>query len=537
MDIEAADVIRLIQQFLRENNLHRTLETLQEETTITLNAVDSVDAFTSSVLFGHWDVVLKTISTLRVPQKKLLDLYEHIVLELAEQRELGAARSLLRQTDVMQTLRERYPERYLHLEQVVGRAGGGGGFEEREAYPNNSTRQKRRQALAQSLATEVTVVPPSRLLSLLGQALKWQQSQGLLPPPDAMATTAFDLFRGVAQVAKVEEDMPPAQVGVNIKFPKKAHAESVAFSSDGQVLVTGTVDGIIEVWNYMTGKLRKDLKYQAEDNYMVMDDAVLCLAFTRDGDTLASGSQDGKIKANYYFVWKLSTGQCLRRFPTAHNQGVTALSFSKDGTQVLSASFDQTVRIHGIRSGKTIKEFRGHVSFVNDAVFVHDGSKVISASSDGTAKFWDVKTAECLATLTLHDGQAVTSGVHSATVQRVVPMPNLVDQFIVCNRSPFVYLVNLKAQVLKTFKTTTKPPGAAEPIPRDVVAVAVSAKGEYLYAVTEDRALHCFHVESGALQVVLPQVSESEVIAVAHHPFSNVLAVASDAGVVGLWKP
>eukprot|EP01048_Picozoa_sp_COSAG05_P034858 COSAG05_NODE_14813_length_386_cov_0.891986_1_plen_81_part_10 len=55
-----------------------------------------------------------------------------------------------------------------------------------------------------------------------------------------------------------------------------------------------------------------------------------------------------------------------------------------------------------MKSGKTLKDFRGHASYINDCLFSADVAasmqQVISASADGMVKVWDTKTTKCLHT-------------------------------------------------------------------------------------------------------------------------------------------
>lgn len=339
---------------------------------------------------------------------------------------------------------------------------------------------------------------------------------GLLPP-----NTSIDLFKGKAKMRELEEEAVPKQLSKTLKFGEKSHVECAIFSPDGQYLVTGSVDGFIEIWNYVTGKLRKDLKYQMQKSFMMMKEAVLCLEFSKDSEMLLSGCQDGSLKC-----WRVVNGQCLRKIDSAHSKGITNIHFSSDLSHILTSSFDSTIRIHGIKSGKLLKEFRGHTSFVNEVIYANDGHSLISASSDGSVRTWSLKTTECINVFKTQSVGGV--GALELTVNTIKLNPQNLDQFCVCNRSNTLYIMNMQGQVLKTFSNGLEEKG-------EFICCTFSPKGNYLYALTESSLLCAFNVKEGKLEATV-EAHEQDIIGVAHHPFQNLIATFAEDGLLKLWK-
>ncbi|KAI9477257.1 hypothetical protein LPJ78_000394 [Coemansia sp. RSA 989] len=510
MKIESTDIIRLIEQFLKENNLTATLETLQKETGVFLNTVDDLDSFKASIQKGEWDVVLASAEQAQIAPNKRIDLYEQIIIELVEQQDVNPARALLRQTEPMEIMRTQQPDRYLHLERLMSRTT----FDASFAYKSGETRDSRRTSIAEQLLNEVDEAPASRLLTLLGYSMKWQLQQSMLANSDS-----YNLFFGKATtLSTVKEDKVPQRLLATVKFPKKQHPTSLAFSFDGVYLATGSMDGFIEIWNYMTGKLATELKYQADGSLMLMEEAVTGLAFSHNSDFVCSGALDGKIK-----IWKIKTGTCFKRFSAAHSDNITCVEFSPDDSQVLSGGADHMVRIHGLKSGKMLKEFRGHSAPITSAVFSEDGSRVISASDDGYVRIWDTESATCLHSVVpdIQNHGLTFPGTHSLLV---IPGSS---NFVVCTKSPSIYLMSVDGKVLKCFTASQSTCNAFQ-------TAALLPHGKYMLAVSDQSILHYVDFETNTMHAE-NKIPNDDVTGMACHPKLNIAAFISNDRRIPIW--
>jgi COMPASS component SWD3 len=98
-------------------------------------------------------------------------------------------------------------------------------------------------------------------------------------------------------------------------------------------------------------------------------------------------------------------GKCLKTLP-AHSDPVSAVHFNRDGSLIVSSSYDGLCRIWDTASGQCLKTLidddNPPVSFVK---FSPNGKYILAATLDNTLKLWDYSKGKCLKTYTGHKNE------------------------------------------------------------------------------------------------------------------------------------
>jgi WD40 repeat protein len=160
---------------------------------------------------------------------------------------------------------------------------------------------------------------------------------------------------------------------------------AAVFSPTEPVVATASYDGTARIWNAGTGGVRAVLRGH--------ESALTALAVSPRGDWIATADEGGGVR-----LWRRpaggwhSTGKSTHVLAgtAEHVDWVNALSFSRDGRLLVSASDDKSAVIWNVRTGKQVQDLRDHPRGVLDAAFSPDGA-MLATVSEKTLRLWGVK--------------------------------------------------------------------------------------------------------------------------------------------------
>lgn len=74
-----------------------------------------------------------------------------------------------------------------------------------------------------------------------------------------------------------------------------------------------------------------------------------------------------------------------------------------------SGSFDETLRLWDVRSGRCLREVPAHSDPLTAVDFSHDGTLIVTSSLDGLMRVWDTASGQCLRTMCDKDSPPVSN--------------------------------------------------------------------------------------------------------------------------------
>jgi len=243
------------------------------------------------------------------------------------------------------------------------------------------------EALAVNLPVlQGTPYPPSSTvissenINQISNLAQWKgKGQTIAFSPSGTLMAAASGLRSTIEIIGVSDG-----VTLNTLIGHINPVSSVAFSPNGQILASGSMDNTIRLWQVSDGVLLQTLGTEVS-NVGNRDTAeIWSVAFSPNGSLLASGSIDGVVQ-----IWQVSNGFLLHTIK-GHKDAIPSVTFSPDGGILASGSWDTTVKLWRVSDGTLLSTLAGHTNDVMDVRFSPDGSMLASGSRDSTIRLWRV---------------------------------------------------------------------------------------------------------------------------------------------------
>ncbi|CAG8477169.1 12832_t:CDS:2 [Racocetra persica] len=167
----------------------------------------------------------------------------------------------------------------------------------------------------------------------------------------------------------------------------KAHNNNVtALKLRGNILVTGSSEYRLKVWNIKTGKPDLTIDFGAD---------ISCVDFLEDMDVIACGSYYGDFGCK---LFSLSKGECLGRFIEDHWIGTQCMAMNKE--YIVLGTCKGVIHVLSWADGRRVALFHNHPKAVA-GVRLLGRNTLLSVSTNGTIDVFDIAMNELLHQYTL----------------------------------------------------------------------------------------------------------------------------------------
>lgn len=250
---------------------------------------------------------------------------------------------------------------------------------------------------SQRLRTRIAVAVALGALTLSGVAI-WQSVEAARNAERAeMQRAEADAQRKVAEEQRREADVQrstaeerrrEADAQRSVAEEQRSAAERARSQAE-----RARSDSLLRQSRYLT-----DLSVRTTDGGDAETGVLLALAALPGQDTVDEGNP-------FRPLYDPAVGQldaALRgikdlKVLEGHGREVTAIAVTPDGSRVISASDDATIKVWDIAQGRLLATLSGHDGPVK--AVVTDGKRVISASDDKTLRLWDLASGQVIKTL------------------------------------------------------------------------------------------------------------------------------------------
>ncbi|KAE9339332.1 Lissencephaly-1 A [Phytophthora fragariae] len=293
------------------------------------------------------------------------------------------------------------------------------------------------------------------------------------------------------------------------KFSLSGHRSPitcVAFHPVFSVLVSGSEDASVKVWDFEAGDYERTLKGHTNP--------VQAVAFNGSGSLLASTSTDLSIK-----IWDFSSDgdyECLRTL-RGHDHNVCGVVFGPDlaSDRLYSCSRDNTIKVWELSTGYCVNTLNaGHSDWVRDVAVSDDGLYLASCGNDRSILFWDLQHMRVLQSIREHE-HVVESVVFAKTGIQEQVIERAHSKKLAATGALIATNGNVSSESDNHDMT-----GSSAGEPSGVVAVASTPstrRMKFLLSGSRDRSVRLWEAFSG-MQLMLFASHENWVREVRFHP-------------------